>query len=340
MGVEFWQAGRMSYDLAPACRELIDAQAGVFTRRQALDSGMPPSAIDRRLRGGRWLTLHQGVYAAFTGIPPRQAVLWAAVLRVGPEAALSHHSAAELFRLLDKPVTPIHVTIPHRRRVRAVAGMVIHRSHRFEELVHPSLVPPRTRIDDTVLDLVAQAPTFEVAFGFVCAASQRRLTTPEKLMEAMGRRTKLRWREDMAKALHDIAAGAHSMLEYRYLHRVERPHGLPVATRQARLSADGRSRYLDNLYAEYGLCVELDGLQAHPDDQRWQDLRRVNAIAEVGVTVLRYGWVDVDRTPCQVARQVAIVLRRMGWPGSARYCGASCGARPQQASLASRDARS
>jgi very-short-patch-repair endonuclease len=330
----------MSYDLVPDCRELIDTQAGVFTRQQALESGMLPAAIDRRLRGGRWQMLHQGVYAAYTGAPTRQAVLWAAVLRAGPEAALSHHTAAELFKLLDKPAAAIHVTIPHRRRVRPAAGVVIHRSHRFAESVHASLAPPRTRIDDTVLDLVAQAATFDAAFGFVCAASQRRLTTPEKLMEAMGKRTKLRWREEMAKALHDIASGAHSMLEYRYLHRVERRHGLPAATRQARIAADGRSRYLDNLYAEYGLCVELDGLQAHPDDQRWQDLRRINAITEVGVTILRYGWVDIDRASCQVARQVAIVLRRLGWPGSARYCGASCAARPQSAPLPGREVRS
>jgi hypothetical protein len=50
---------------------------------------------------------------------------------------------------------------------------------------------------------------------------------------------------------------------------------------------------------------------------------------EYGLTVLRYGWIDVDRRACLVAAQVATVLRRLGWPGSARYCGATCEARKQ-----------
>jgi very-short-patch-repair endonuclease len=321
----------MSYDLVPACREFAESQAGVITRGQALDGGMLATAIERRVRAGRWQPLQHGVYGAFTGTASREAMVWAAVLRVGPQAALSHHTAAELLKLIDKPSPLIHVTIPDHRRVRPASGVVIHHSNRFDEVVHPRGLPPRTRIDETVLDLVAQAATFDVAFGFVFAACQRGLVTPDHLMAAMSHRPRLRWRNDLVKALRDVRSGAHSMLEYRYLHRVERRHGLPVAERQARISADGRNRYLDNLYREYGLCVELDGLQAHPDDQRWGDLRRINSITEKGLTVLRYGWVDVDRHSCQVAAQIATVLRRLGWPGPGRYCGASCAARRSEA---------
>ena len=34
------------------------------------------------------------------------------------------------------------------------------------------------------------------------------------------------------------------------------------------------------------------GKQAHPDDQRWQDLRRINEITEKGLGTLRYGWLE------------------------------------------------
>jgi hypothetical protein len=44
----------------------------------------------------RWRRLHPGVYAAFSGQPGRDPVLWAAVLRAGPRAILSHETAAEL----------------------------------------------------------------------------------------------------------------------------------------------------------------------------------------------------------------------------------------------------
>jgi hypothetical protein len=58
--------------------------------------------IKRRLERGRWQQLHWGVYAVFTGPPPRQAWLWAAVLRAGPGTVLSHLTAAELHGLLRR----------------------------------------------------------------------------------------------------------------------------------------------------------------------------------------------------------------------------------------------
>lgn len=218
----------------------------------------------------------------------------------------------------------IHLTIPETRRVERVTGVVLHRSRRLVDAVHPSLLPPRTRIEETVLDLVDQATSFDAAFHVVCAACQRGLTRACLITEAMTKRAKLRWRRELAKALRDIDAGAHSFLEYRYLHRVERLHGLPTASRQVKVVDGVRSRYLDNLYRDFKLCVELDGKQAHPDDQRWQDLRRVNAIAAQGITVLRYGWFDVEHRPCRTAAQIVEVLINLGWQGRPRACAPTC----------------
>jgi hypothetical protein len=206
-------------------------------------------------------------------------------------------------------------------------GAVVHRSTRLVEAIHPSLLPPRTRLEETVIDLVDQATIFDEALSVVCSASQRRLTTPAKLLATVNQRSKLRWRGELTIALGEVGAGVHSILEYRYLHRVERPHGLPQAIRQARLDADGRNRYLDNLYRDYGLCVELDGLQAHPDEQRWQDLRRINSIIQNGKTVLRYGWIDVNQHGCETATQLGGVLQHLGWQGSLRPCSPVCPAR-------------
>ncbi len=317
----------MPYELPAACAELVQLQNGVLSRRQALAGGMPPDVIDRLVRDGRWQTLQRGVYSVFTGQLTRAAELWAAVERAGSNSALSHQTAAELFKLVDEPGPLIHITIPEQRRVSPIPGVVVHRSNRMAETVHPTLRPVRIRIEETVLDLAGQATTFESAFGVVCNACQRRLTTPDHLATAMTKRRKQRWRQELVRGLGEVGAGVHSLLEYRYVHRVERPHGLPTATRQARVDGDDRSRYLDNLYEDFRLCVELDGLQAHPDHQRWQDQRRINAITEHGITTLRYGWSDLDRLPCQVAAQVAAVLRNLGWSGQGRPCGPACAAR-------------
>jgi len=126
------------------------------------------------------------------------------------------------------------------------------------------------------------------------------------------------------QALGEISAGAHSLLEYRYVRYVEQPHGLPRATRQARISADGRNRFLDNLYRPYRLCVELDGREAHPDDHRWLDVRRTNSVTAQGIITLRYGWTDVNRRSCPTAGQIGSVLTNLGWPGQLCPCGPAC----------------
>ena len=306
------------------CQQLSVIQDGVLSRQQALQWGMSEGVINWLVQSGRWQQLRRGVYATYTGAPSRKARLWAAVLWAGPGAALSHDSAAELFEIIDRPASEIHVAIPKERRVRLVAGITVHRSAHLARARQPNVEPPRTRIDETVLDLVDAARDFDAAFNIACAACQRRLTTADRILAAMKRRAKLRWRHELTEALGYIGAGVHSLLEYRYVHLVERPHGLPTATRQFWVSAGERDRYLDNLYEKYKLCVELDGLQAHPEDKRWQDLRRINALTEKGFTVLRYGWDDVNHRSCDTAAQVAAVLGKRGWPGTVTRCSAKC----------------
>jgi very-short-patch-repair endonuclease len=316
--------GGMSIHLSTPCRELLAIQAGVISRAQALEQGIPAQSIHWLISTGRWQVLRRGVYATFTGEPSRQAALWAVILRAGAGAALSHQTAAELFNVTDRMSSLIHVSVPVGRHVTVIPGVVIHRSTRLADAIHPSLLPPRTRIEETLLDLAQQATTFDAAFSAYCAGCQRRLTTPSKLLHAMDGRKKMRWRTELAHALADIQAGVHSLLEYRYVRHVERPHGLPRARRQAGVPADGRSRYLDNLYDGYGLCVELDGREAHPDDRRWQDVRRTNAVTVRGITTLRYTWTDVNYRPCSTATQIGAALANLGWPGRLRPCGPTC----------------
>lgn len=64
--------------------DLIELQAGVVSRPQALAAGMSRNMVVVRLRSGRWQQLHWGVYATFSGKPGRLATLWAALLRGSP----------------------------------------------------------------------------------------------------------------------------------------------------------------------------------------------------------------------------------------------------------------
>jgi hypothetical protein len=310
-------------DLPTRLRAIAETQYGILSTSQIVQAGLTRSIVRSRLRRGSWQRLHPGIYATFSGEPNRAATLWAAVLYAGPGAMLSYQTAAELWKLIDAPSSLIHVTVPSNRRVRRRPGIVIHLSGRASAAIHPARNPPRTRLEETVIDLWVTAHSLDDAVGWVTSALGRRLTTQGRLREAMQGRSRVRRRKQLTELLSPDSAGIHSVLEYRFVRDVERPHGLVGAERQARARRDGRNEYRDQLYAEHGIAIELDGRLAHPGDARWDDIRRDNAAAAIGVTTLRYGWAEVTTTPCLVAAEIAKVLLSRSYEG-ARPCSADC----------------
>jgi len=302
----------------------VRLQSGVVSRQQAVTAGLPPSVIDNQLRYGRWQRLHSGVYATFTGPTDREAELWAAVLRAGPASALSHHTAAELHGITQERAGLIHVTVPPGLRVQPISGVVIHRTVTSYRLGPAGNQLPRTPVPETVLDLTQASRRLDDAVDWICKGVGRGLTTPDLLVTAVQARKRVRWRADLLRALGDVTDGVRSPLEHRYVRDVERAHGLPSAVRQAPVCVDGRTIYLDNLYEEAGVVVELDGAAYHPADQRWADSRRDNDQAELGHLTLRYNWLDITRRQCVTAAQVGTVLGSRGMTVRLRRCGPSC----------------
>jgi predicted transcriptional regulator of viral defense system len=306
------------------CSRVLSRQCGMIASWQAGVAGISCRQMRDLVRNGRWQRLQFGVYASFTGEPSHGAILWAAVLRAGPRAILSHETAAELDGLLDKHGKLIHVTVPEPQHRPPVAGLVIHRSSRAIGIRQQGRLPPRTMAEETVLDLAQAATSFDDVIALLARACQRRLTTPFLISETLSQRAKMRWRDEIELALRDVASGVQSPLEHRYVRDVERAHGLPTPERQAQAEQRGRVIYRDARYREYGVTVELDGRASHPDDQRWQDKHRDNAAAAAGIVTLRYSWADVTERSCETAREVAAVLGSRGWLGRLRRCGPGC----------------
>ena len=250
--------------------ELLDFQSRVVSRRQALSHGVTRKIVNGRAEAGSWQRLQRGTYATFSGLPPREARLWAAVLRAGPGAVLSHETAAEIHGFAAKPSSEIHVTVPIGRdpaRWGDIPGVVIHRSRNVASQPLPLWQLPRTPIAETVLDLVAASETFDDAYAWLSRATGRQLATVEMIRDALAERKRMRWRSWLAEALDDAAEGVMFPLERRYVRDVERAHGLPSARRQARRDLASGVRYLDNYYERYRLCVELDGKSSHPQNR-------------------------------------------------------------------------
>jgi Transcriptional regulator, AbiEi antitoxin len=302
----------------------LDSQSGVVDHSQVQRAGLSKRAVAHRLKSGKWRRMHRGVYATFTGPVQREAKLWAAVRRAGPGAMLSHETAAEVHGLVDKPATKIHITVPANRRPaqhRPIRGVVIHRSDQSLPARLPEWKVPRTRIEDTVLDLVATAKTFDEAYSWISRALSEGLATADMLRAALANRRRIRWRTLLNEALSDAEDGIYFPLERRYAHDVERAHGLPKAERQARRTIGGRTHYKDNWYAEYGICVELDGAAYHPPEQMRRDRDRDNVNLWVDdARTYRFTLVDVTEKACESAAMVAASLRRHGWQGRPHSC--------------------
>jgi hypothetical protein len=83
-------------------------------------------------------------------------------------------------------------------------------------------------------------------------------------------------------------------------------------------------QYIDVLYPDHGVVVELDGILAHSADGTSRDMRRDNANTLSGYQTLRYGWTPVAYHACATAFEVFSLLRRNGSAAPFRPCGMTC----------------
>ncbi len=164
----------------------------------------------------------------------------------------------------------------------------------------------------------------EGVIDILTRSTQRRLTTAARLRATLEGRARHPHRSLIAELLSDVDVGVQSPLERRYLHDVERAHGLPRGSRNEVERSGSGTCYHDVRYRRWFTVVELDGRACHPVEAAFRDLRRDNRLALAGEVVLRFGWVDIVARPCAAAAQVCQMLRQQGWPGTPRMCGADC----------------
>jgi hypothetical protein len=308
--------------------ELLSLQEGVISRRQAHALGLKPHDIARRLRRRDWVRLLPGVFLNHTGEPTWLQRAWAGVLLYWP-AALSHTSALRAYAgpgsRRHEGTDPIHVCVATGRNMTPVPGYQVHRVTGLDEHVRWNLAPPRVSIEHAAVTVAADAASEFDAIAVLADACQSRRTTARRLLVHAESRSRLRRRSFLVEVLSDIAAGACSVLEHGYLHRVERRHGLPTPRRQAGGTSRRGPLWRDVDYPEYGLVVELDGRLFHDTvGARDRDLDRdLDAAVDVGDTV-RIGWGQVFDRGCWTAGRIGVLLQRRGWSGSPRKCGPDC----------------
>ncbi len=294
---------------------LAAAQAGVVSASQAELLGFGRHSRQRLLDHGHWRRLEGSVYLIHPLELNWLGSAWAGILLGGPSSRLSGLAAAHLHGFAEPPAS-LDVLVPVTARDRVRPPWVFSREQPGVRSPRSPGDPPRTTVEDTVLDLCDGAAANAVV-GWVTQAVGARRTTAARLAQALIGRRRFAGRHFMAEILGDVATGVHSGLELSYLRDVERPHGLPRGDRQNR----SRSRHLrDVVYKEFGLVVELDGRLGHEGLGKFRDMARDNLATVSGEISLRYGSGDVGGSPCAVAWQVATVLSMRGRLDPFRRC--------------------
>jgi hypothetical protein len=243
----------------------------------------------------------------------------AAVLTCGPEAGLSHRTAARLWGILPARSVPIEVSVPRSSQVRR-RGVIVHRS-RDLHLAGAATIDgvTVTGLARTLLDLGAVAP--ERVRSAVWEAQRVHGLGWDTLLATLvdhGRRGRggvgpLRTvvSEHYGEAARDSTT---EDLAYAILcdsGRVPRP-----LTQVPITCADGVEVTIDLGWPQWNAYVEVfGGHHLHDEDLFHLDLHRRNQIELAGHALLIYSGRLLRRQPDQFVNDVIAHLRLRGWPG-------------------------
>lgn len=302
---------RHRQDPSPALLALAESQAYTLSRKQCREHGLGPDVIARLIHS-QWQVITPGVYAVHRIPIDWMARAWTGVLIGGEQAQVGGWAAAHLHGFAAEPRL-IQIWV-RKTPPRPRPGLFFRRDGLERRPSRDDL--PRTGVVDTVLDVCERADADGIATLIVDACNRTTVTTDD-LRDAVERRATLGRRAMIRECLEAAAGGAESALERRFLRDVIEAHGLPMPHLQSWTSNASR---VDALLAEYGVVIELDGRKGHIGTGAFRDLRRDNRHQTQGLLTLRYGWDDVVNRPCEVARQIALVLMRCGWSGPLARC--------------------
>ncbi len=292
--------------------ELAQAQHAVVARRQLLALGLSEEGVDKRIRGGRLHRLHPlcpGVYTVGHRLVSREGRWMAAVLASGPEAVLSHWSAAALWMIRPNRRTRIDVTVSHRSRssdlIRRHISPLPADEHTIKEGI-PVTSVPRTIFDlaaaedaDLVQNLLQEAEFLEL---------WDRLSLHDLLARYPGRRGVQKVRIALERLKNEPPGRKRSKLEERFAPFL-RLHRLPLPRFNDWILLGPKRYRVDCHWPGTGQIVELDGWQGHKTRTAFrEDRARDRALRVAGYSVTRLTWSQLDDEPEAVSADLRVLL--------------------------------
>lgn len=267
-----------------------ERQHGVFALWQLEPGRAIRAAVHHRAQVGRIRRIHQGVYAYGHQRLTANGHRLAAVLACGPEAVLSHKSAAAVWELLPTAQRRLDVTVPGTSRRRRTAIRV----HRTRDLTEEEVTVvdgvPVTTVTRTLCDLAGTGSTAQLRRAVHHADRSGRLDLTA-LQRAVDRHPARRGTAALRAILTDYtpAALTRSEFERQFLETV-REAGLPAPLVNHVIAG----QEVDVFWPQWRLAVELDSRAYHSDPQAFErdpvrDVRLLRARCRVlRVTAKRF----------------------------------------------------
>jgi very-short-patch-repair endonuclease len=277
---------------------LAAEQGGVIGLAQLRGLGITRAQTRAQVAARRWQRIHSQVVAIHTGPLSDVGTMWAAVLEGGPQAYLDGASALIAEGLTGFTWDTIRVSVPPTARVRRAPGLLIRRTRRHDQDIVARQGVPRARPQAALL---------------LTMSVQQRLTTPERIGQALLGIRRDRRRAFLHATVLDLLDGVRSMSEAEFAAECRR-RGLPPPSRQVvRKGKDGRY-YLDVYWEEWGVVVEIDGIQHTWASNVVGDALRQNRITLDSDVVLRLPLLGLCVAADDFFDQIIEALRSAGCP--------------------------
>ncbi|HET9675950.1 MAG TPA: type IV toxin-antitoxin system AbiEi family antitoxin domain-containing protein [Solirubrobacterales bacterium] len=289
--------------------ELARRQHGVVSRTQLIELGLGEDAIEHRLTHGRLHRLHPGVYAVGHRGVSREGWWMAAVLASGPDALLSHHTAAALWGLRGYSGGAIHVIVPKRstssKRIRRHFSHVPPDEREVREEI------PVTSVHRTIFDM---APTVSVdeVISMLREAEYRNLWDRLSLWDLLDRYPAKRGSRKVRVALERLKEEPEGRrrkgLEERFAPFLRRHH-LPLPRFNDWILLGDKRYCVDCHWPGTNQIVELDGWQGHGTRSAFRsDRGRDRKLRVAGYAVTRLTWAQLDDEPEAIAADLRALL--------------------------------
>ena len=233
------------------------------------------------------------------------------MLASGPEALLSHHTAAALWGIRGYSGGAIHVTVPRKSTSTKWIRRHFSEIPKDERAVHEGI--PVASVHRTIFDLADTASADDVVAMIKEAEYLNRwdrLSLPDLLERYSGKRGSRNVRAALERLKEEPPGRKRSKLEMRFAPFLRRYH-LPLPSFNAWIVLGPKRYQVDCHWPGTGRIVELDGWEGHRTRSAFRtDRARDRVLTAAGYTVTRLTWNQLDDEPEAVASDLRSLLRK------------------------------